>query len=169
MGNVPYMVTDGNGNPLPAVHIHQATDPGFCTSAPVDGYTDAQGEVTLSNGCPFQATGTWQASLPGYETRSGTWGVGALGGLTSAGTVQVSMPAVASSGGPCPFGYVEDPATGECVQQTQPNAFANIFGIVKANWLLITVLLVVVALVVAMLWRPQSFALAAGAVGGGSK
>ncbi len=166
MGKVPYLVTDGQGNPLPSVHIHQETNPGTCTSSPVDGYTDSSGKVTLDNGCPFQATGTWSAQLPGYESKSGTWGVGPLGGLTSSGTVQVSMPAVATSGGSCPLGYVEDPTTGQCIQQTQPNLLANVGQIIQDNWLLITVLVLVVALVAAMLWRPKSFASAVGAVRG---
>ncbi len=166
MGNVPYVVTDGQGNPLPSVHIHQETDPGTCTAAPIDGYTDSNGKVTLNNGCPFQATGTWSAQLPGYESKSGTWGVGPLGGLTSSGKVQVSMSQVATVPGNCPLGYVEDPATGQCVQQTQPNLLASLVTTIQDNWLLITVMLVVVALVAAMLWRPKSFSSAVGAVGG---
>jgi hypothetical protein len=159
-----YIVTDASGTPLSGVQVAQQNKAGWCGANPVNGFTDSSGKLSLDNGCYAGATGTWTASAPGYETQSGTFNAPWPGGAK----VPVAMSAVAASpiAGVCPPGYVDQ--NGECVQAASPNFLALLGSTIKDNWLLIVVLLVVVALVAAMLWKPKSFASAVGAVQGGA-
>jgi hypothetical protein len=157
-----YTVTDETGTLLAGAEVSQQNTKGWCGLNPVDGYTDSSGVVKLDDGCYTGATGTWTVSAPGYQSKSGTFNAPWPGGAN----VSVALSSVASApvDGLCPPGYVDQ--GGECVQAASSNWGAILGQTIKANWLLITVLLVVVALVAAMLWRPKAFSSAVGAASG---
>lgn len=164
MTSTVYKVSDASGNPLPGVKVTQVSDPKNygCGSQTNVGFTGSDGIANIDTGCWAGTTGTYTAEAPGYQTVRGKWSSGLFGNPNT----QVTMSALASSfGGLCLPGFIHDPVSDQCIQQSSANWFTIIGGTVKDNWLLIVVLLVVVAVVAAMLWKPGSFTSAAAAVG----
>ena len=172
---VNYLIQDAQGNPLQGAEISQTVVAGWCSAINSNGSTDTSGKASIYDGCPFAATVNYTVSSPGYSSQSGSVNTAFLTGSKQVTVTlrSIAEPAPSNSdqslwnkltggSGSCPNGYVLQ--SGQCVQESKANPFTNLFNLIKANWLLIIVLVAAFALIALLFVKPASLTSVVGAV-----
>lgn len=153
---VPFAVFDKAGNPISGAEVQLIAGKGWCNGRTVSGYTNYGGGVTLDDGCYFASTDSYTVSAAGFQSVSGT-----VYGLGKAAETQVSLSSIEAPGllG-CPSGFTQ--INGQCIQEPQAKQFTNLFNLIKANWLLIVVLVLAFAFAAMLFLNPSFFASLSG-------
>jgi hypothetical protein len=100
-GGIKVTIIDGGGKPIVGASISSTSTPSG--QAALSGVTGSDGSVTFND--VAAGSYTFQASLSGYVTNTGSMTIVAGGVATSSITLQTQSPGGASSGGIPGYGY----------------------------------------------------------------